>query len=174
MKPLPHQIDKHRLALFLAKFEEKSCDECWEWAAATNEHGYGVFWNGERLEKAHRYAYRILFGALAPEADVLHACDNPGCVNPFHLYEGDAASNVADMWAKGRATLVIQRGSAQAGAKLSDAKVASIRARYKSGGVSQRMLAREFGVTQRTIWRVVNGKNWCQKSGVEIVRGCSK
>lgn len=34
---------------------------------------------------------------------LMHSCDNPLCVNPDHLSEGDHALNMADMAVKGRA-----------------------------------------------------------------------
>jgi hypothetical protein len=83
---------------------------CWLWFAGSNEHGYGVFWNGSRLEKAHRFAYRAFVGSLADDADLCHRCDTPACVNPSHLFVGNALSNVTDMWAKSRATVQWRRG----------------------------------------------------------------
>jgi len=35
---------------------------------------------------------------------LLHACDNPPCVNPKHLKEGTAKKNALDMMVKGRRT----------------------------------------------------------------------
>lgn len=54
----------------------------------------------------------------------------------------------------------VPRGIKHGNAKLNDAKVTEIRARYAAGGVSQPMLAREYGVTQRVIWSIVNWKTW--------------
>lgn len=47
-------------------------------------------------------------------------------------------------------------------AKLTDAQVAEIRARYAAGGVFQRELAAEYGVSGNHIHRLVNGKSRAQ------------
>src|SRR5262245_58743866 len=39
---------------------------------------------------------------LLPSEWVLHHCDNPRCVEPRHLFLGDATSNMADKTRKGR------------------------------------------------------------------------
>ena len=40
---------------------------CWEWKASLNgANGYGIFWNGERTQVAHRFLYEIVNG-LVPE-----------------------------------------------------------------------------------------------------------
>lgn len=44
-------------------------------------------------------------------------------------------------------------------AKLDAAKAASVRARVACGE-SQRAIARELGVSQRTIWQLVRGETW--------------
>lgn len=45
-------------------------------------------------------------------------------------------------------------------AKLTDADAAAIQQRYAAGGISQPALAREYGVTQMTVWRVIHGQRF--------------
>lgn len=164
-------VTEFRVDRFVSKFCEEAISGCFLWNAGINEHGYGVFWNGERLEKAHRFALRAAGVAVPDTADVCHRCDNPACVNPSHLFVADAATNVADMWSKRRATVVVCSGEAQASSKLTDLSVFEIRMLWLSGRYKQRDIARRFSVSQRTVWRVVHHKNWRSVSGVDIQTG---
>jgi len=51
---------------------------------------------------AHRWAYEKFFGPIPHGMHVLHHCDNPPCIRPQHLFLGTQATNMADMYAKGR------------------------------------------------------------------------
>lgn len=71
---------------------EKS-DQCWNWTASTDGHGYGQLRVGGRLYLAHRLAY-LLGHAVDPGAmQVDHRCFNPLCVNPSHLRLASIKSN---------------------------------------------------------------------------------
>lgn len=71
---------------------------CWEWQGKLNAAGYGRV--GRKF--VHRLAYEEEKGEIPPRALVCHACDNPRCVNPDHLWLGDHRSNARDMVKKGR------------------------------------------------------------------------
>lgn len=81
-------------------------DTCWLWTAGKS-HGYGAFYpakgEGDRPIAAHRYSWKLHFGALPKGAHVLHHCDNPPCVRPDHLFTGTQADNMRDKARKGRA-----------------------------------------------------------------------
>lgn len=125
---------------------------CLEWKAGKSS-GYGRFRNGGRMMFAHRVSYELHHGAIPDGLHVLHRCDNPACVNPSHLFLGTHAENMADKSSKERQA----RGERNGIAKLSAADVLAIRA---SGGITQRSLAREYGVSQAQIWRLLVGKQW--------------
>lgn len=84
---------------------DKSGD-CWLWIGKKNQNGYGLFTTWENgVEKgcgAHRMAYALTHGPIAPGLFALHRCDNPSCVNPDHLFLGDQHANMADASRKGR------------------------------------------------------------------------
>ncbi len=75
---------------------------CWEWLGVRNPNGYGSFSFRKSPFIAHRMAYLLEHGKLPEKLFVCHQCDNPGCVNPAHLFIGTASDNVQDMLAKGR------------------------------------------------------------------------
>ncbi len=51
---------------------------------------------------AHRMAYELYVGPIPDGMCVLHRCDNPGCVNPEHLWLGTQLENVIDRDKKNR------------------------------------------------------------------------
>jgi hypothetical protein len=79
-------------------------DECWEWTGAKQSMGYGMIrLTAGRPVLAHCAMFVIATGEdLFKKDEVLHACDNPGCVNPNHLSKGSHADNLADAVRKGR------------------------------------------------------------------------
>lgn len=77
-------------------------NECWEWLAAKNEKGYGVFGIRKYTDKAPRISWRLKYGSIKNNLFVLHKCDNPGCVRPDHLFLGTNKQNIEDMILKKR------------------------------------------------------------------------
>jgi len=51
----------------------------------------------------HRVAWELTSGPIPDGMQVLHACDNPPCFNPEHLFLGTRSDNMVDMVSKGRA-----------------------------------------------------------------------
>lgn len=148
-------------------------DACWEWTGAHHPFGYGVIGiDSQKIATTHRVAWELAYGPIPNGLWVLHHCDNPACVRPEHLFLGTHADNMADMVAKGRWTPrperargerngththseKVARGEACSWAKLTDTQVSEIRRRYAAGGITQRGLGREFGVSQVAIGKVV-------------------
>jgi hypothetical protein len=62
--------------------------------------GYGIRY--DRWEQknilAHRFYYVSLVGPLKGGELVCHKCNNPGCVNPDHLYAGTQKDNMQDLY----------------------------------------------------------------------------
>ena len=141
------------------RFEERfiKSDGCWEWIAYKDGGGYGIIKIDGKKQKAHRVAYRLYVGEIPDGMCVCHRCDNPGCVNPGHLFLGTMADNMRDCENKGRR--VHPSGEKNGRAKLTEAQVVEIRVRYSEGD-TQSELAKEFGVTQTAISHIVYGRNW--------------
>lgn len=143
---------------------------CREWTLHRDKQGYGVrstIQHGRlTMMKAHRAAWELAYGPIPEEMAVLHHCDNPACCTPEHLFLGTIADNNRDMWRKGRGRRPPGRktpalcGEAHPDAKLTAAQVREIRERYAQGGVSQRQLAREYGIDSSGICRLLTRKQW--------------
>jgi len=145
---------------FLEKVDIKP-GKCWEWQGATNKNGYGVLRiaKEKRNVLAHRYSLEFITGCPIPEdKDVCHTCDNPRCVNPEHLYLGDAYSNVHDMINRKRDRKAF--GTNVHTAKLNENKVREIRRLYEDSGWTMAMIANLYGVGRNAIASVIRRKTW--------------
>lgn len=77
--------------------------DCLIWQGQKDKRGYGFLRLDGRLQRAHRIAFVLRNGPIPEGMVILHACDNPSCVNPDHLSMGTQHANVRDMLDKGRA-----------------------------------------------------------------------
>ena len=77
-------------------------DRCWEWQGGVFAKQYGCFCINRKAYYAHRIAYVLGHGIDPGSSLVCHACDNPRCCNPKHLFLGSHKDNAADMVSKGR------------------------------------------------------------------------
>lgn len=95
------------VARFWARVDQSG--DCWVWTGEKNRFGYGRFdfWHdgGRSRLLAHRLVLLLTGRALADGDVVMHACDNPPCVNPAHLSIGTQADNLHDALSKGRMDL---------------------------------------------------------------------
>lgn len=135
------------VARFRRKFSVGDPRKCWEWQAACykTRMGYGAFGVGKRVEAAHRVSFTIHHGPIPKGKCVLHTCDNPKCVNPHHLVSGTYRDNNLDMRLKDRAAR-----------KLCAESVRAIRC----SNLSSRKLAKQHGVSQHMIMRVIHRIAW--------------
>jgi hypothetical protein len=140
---------------FWSYVDQGGPDECWMWLGARDTDGYGLRCFDGHTTGAHKVAWMLTNGSIPQGLHVLHSCDVRGCVNPAHLHLGTHSQNLTEMWARGR---MKRRRNPQT--KLTEESVAEIKARYSAGGVTQKLLAAEYGVTQSLISKVVRGAAW--------------
>jgi hypothetical protein len=148
------QYTPEQVAYFWSKVDKSG--ECWLWTASCGTGGYGQIGINNRALAAHRVAYEIAIGPIPPGMAVCHTCDVRACCRPSHLWLGTRRDNQADMAAKHRSAIGVRNGAA----RLTEQDVRDIRRIYANGGISQKRLAEQFGVTQVAVRMIVIGRNW--------------
>lgn len=143
----------------IERFNERYFPEpmsgCWLWDSEGHKFGYGQFTINNRHEGAHRASWMLHRGPIPKGQMVLHRCDNPACVNPDHLFLGDARTNAMDCLKKGRgpARLVLT-------AEL----VKQVRDR-RAAGESWHDISRDTGIKVNTLHLAGSGKSWAHVGG---------
>jgi hypothetical protein len=133
---------------------------CWIWIGRTNYNGYGMC--GRQKDSfeqlAHRHSFFLHNGKFDRINWVLHKCDNPFCVNPDHLYLGNAQQNNIDRDTRGRQKT--KRGTEHKLAKLNESQVLEIRKLHNPKVYPTRKLALMYGVSQRKIMHILHRQSW--------------
>lgn len=141
---------------FSKKVNKTADDGCHVWIGARTRGNYGHFRLGKKMVSAHRVIWEEIHGPIPSNMRVCHACNNPSCVNPAHLYLDTHSSNMNKMSDMGRLAKGVRHGNA----KLTDQKVQQIHEMKSSGKYSNSEIAKTFGVTSETISKVLTGKRW--------------
>ena len=138
--------------------DRRGDDECWPWRASCYDDGRGHFSLRRKTFQAPRFAYYLATGVDPGDCLVCHTRNgnNPNCVNPRHLYLGTDLDNARDRVACRRQAC----GERNDRAKLMNVQVIEIRRWYASEPVSPTALARKYGVSRRTIVKIVNCETW--------------
>jgi hypothetical protein len=131
---------------------------CWNFLGNKDKDGYGVFGHGRGKQlRAHRASFEFHKKTSAFGLLVCHSCDNPGCINPDHLFLGNPKDNTQDMIKKGRKANC--QGSNHPSAKLNEIDVISIK-EQRSLGKKLINIANQFGITFQTVSEICRGKTW--------------
>ena len=143
--------------MILARSEIDPISGCWEWSGSRNPKGYGTAQFRGRGMNAHRVSYLAFMGPIGPGLCVCHVCDNPGCVNPEHLWLGTYKENWHDCRAKGRET----SGERNGRSKLTHDDILRMRLMYAlNPDRTQQVIASLFGVSRSCVCKIVNRKAW--------------
>jgi len=158
------ELTEKNIKNFWKKVDIKSEDECWEWTGCKNNDDYGQININKKTYRSHRISWILHYDDIPKDNSiygtmlVLHKCDNPGCVNPNHLFLGTNKDNMEDMVTKNRNKIPDNSGEKHGRHKLTEREVLEIRFKYSSCLYLQKDLAEEYGIKQISL--IVNNKIW--------------
>jgi hypothetical protein len=147
------------------RIEEKFIPEpnsgCWLWLGACHNQGYAFLkLRSYTIVRVHRYLFCICSGIiLEPEDFVCHSCDTECCINPNHMFLGNAKLNNADKQRKMRHNFGERNGRA----RLTIDQVRNIRESKED----KRLLSALYGVTPEHISAIQRRVNWKYADGIE-------
>lgn len=137
-------------------------ETCWLWTACRRSATchYGVVKYNKKMLLSHRVAWELTNGPIPDGLCVLHHCDVRHCVRPDHLFLGTHSDNSYDASRKCRLPGNRSQGEKSSNHKLTENQVREIRTLYLLGKHTQRMLAKQFGIDDSEICRIVNRHTW--------------
>jgi hypothetical protein len=141
--------------------------KCWNWMGSLNRGAkkqYGSIKADGKSVAAHRFSWEFYNNSKVPDGMiVMHKCDNPKCVNPWHLELGTHAENMVDMVSKGRQAKGLSfknrkpaKGSKNGLSKLTEEQAKKI---YHDTN-PQREIAQRYGISQTVVHNIKSKKTW--------------
>jgi hypothetical protein len=133
-------------------------EDCWFWTAAKTNGGYGIFRVKGKNKRAHRLMYEFFYGEIPKDIHILHKCDIPKCVSPFHLWKGTHLDNVQDKVNKNRTVKLI--GEHHGACKHDLKKIYNILKQIENGEIKnkQDLQNKIKDIQYQYIMRILNGK----------------
>ena len=149
--------DKIKLEHFNRFFRNvEITDTCWLWTGCKSDRGYGKIMLNYKHMTAHRVSCWWFVAPIDGPLMVRHTCDNPSCVNPFHLELGTHQDNMDDCVERMRRPKAENHYKSQLTAK----QVLEIRDLYANKRFTQHELAALYGVGRMTICHIVLRNSW--------------
>jgi hypothetical protein len=163
--PKPIVLTKEDIANFWTRVEKHGTNECWTWRGSHDKDGYGVYHHTiGKWYKAHRIACFLKYGTAGSMC--CHKCNNPGCVNPKHLYPGSGKLNSAD---RDKIPHGIHGEQCHL-AKLTNKQVKLIVKLHQTGKTNTQ-IANVLGIKRRLIERICAGECWVWLTGIKKKHG---
>ena len=134
-------------------------NNCFVWIGSKDQSGYGHFYDGSKIVKAHRFAYELFKEKIPNGKFVCHKCDNPPCVNPNHLFIGSHTDNMRDMIKKKRWSNGNRVGELNPCAKLTERKVLKIRS-LRHSALTYKSLSKMFNVSKTLVAKICREEIW--------------
>lgn len=172
----PQDSNPFRSRALINRFRQKvariTAIGCWEVAGRTGE--YARISIKDRDYKLSRVAWELFTGKRirSPKIMVCHTCDNTLCVNPAHFFLGRSSDNQLDAVRKRRHGIFTHRdrlvkfGESNAFSILNNRDVLRI-VRLIKRGKSQRQIAKQMGIAQRTVCDINIGRTWSEITGIK-------
>jgi len=154
---LQKDIDRFYLKIIFPIEIDQIDNDCWEFKAFHDKDGYAKFWYNSSQIGAHRFSYIIHNNFNFNIIEICHKCDNPGCVNPKHLWNGTNLDNMIDRNLKERHT----KGSESHLSYLTDDQIFTILNNIMNGVyISIYQICVDFKICQDTVYKLLYGETW--------------
>jgi hypothetical protein len=144
---------------------------CHPWLASHHpQSGYGSFYIGAQMRRAHIVAWEFAHGPIPPGKEIDHECHNQAvregtcqggvcahrlCCNELHLAAKTRQEHVTDTEPFRHA-----RGETNGRAKLTQAQIPEIRVLLTAGELSLTGIGRRYGVGHEAIKAIQTGRTW--------------
>ena len=133
-------------------------NDCWLFNSFHDKDGYVFFWWNNKRIASHRFSY-IIHHQNETISDLLvcHSCDNPSCVNPKHLFVGDAIDNMIDRDAKNRNI----KGQQVNTSIVTEEKLYNLIENINNKNITTIKDAATFlQIKEQETLKIINGKSW--------------
>jgi hypothetical protein len=131
---------------------------CWLWTGWRNKRGYGVMGFRNKPWRVNRLSWLLHKGKIPPGKEICHRCNAPSCFRPSHLFAGTHLQNMQQAFRQNR--IPIKKGEKSGLAKLTDKDVIEIRRRYIPNSNCRSLLAKQFSVSDDTIYLIGTYQLW--------------
>jgi len=101
-RPRIHKLSEKQLCNFWKRVYKSQQTCCWNWTGGRNGSGRAIIKLYGIQMLAPRVSYALHNEVDPGQWDALHTCDNPGCINPDHIFLGTPQDNMKDCIEKDR------------------------------------------------------------------------